>query len=150
LIDREGEYLINNKCNVQLEKLEVGQDLGKLIDIKPIYFDLGKAIIRPDAAIELDKIVAIMNENPTMQIELGSHTDCRGSIESNSKLSDKRAKSSADYIKAKITNPSRINGRGYGEMNLVNQCECEGKNVIPCTEEQHQANRRTEFKIVKI
>jgi outer membrane protein OmpA-like peptidoglycan-associated protein/tetratricopeptide (TPR) repeat protein len=150
LIDREGEYVINNKCNVQLEKLEVGQDLGKLIDIKPIYFDLGKAIIRPDAEIELDKIVAVMNENPTMQIELGSHTDCRGSSESNRKLSDKRAKSSADYIKAKITNPNRINGRGYGEMFLVNQCECEGKNVIPCTEEQHQANRRTEFKIVKI
>ncbi len=124
--------------------------MGKLIDIKPIYFDLGKANIRPDAAIELDKIVAIMNENPTMQIELGSHTDCRGSAESNRKLSDKRAKSSADYIKGKITNPSRINGRGYGEMNLVNQCECEGKNAIPCTEEQHQANRRTEFKIIKI
>jgi outer membrane protein OmpA-like peptidoglycan-associated protein len=150
LINREGEFVINNKCNIQMEKLEVGQDLGKLIDIKPIYFDLGKANIRPDAAVELDKIVAIMNENPTMQIELGSHTDCRGSAESNRKLSDKRAKSSADYIKAKITNPSRINGRGYGEMNLVNQCECEGKNVIPCTEEQHQANRRTEFKIIKI
>ncbi len=150
LINREGEFVINNKCNIQMEKLEVGQDLGKLIDIKPIYFDLGKANIRPDAAVELDKIVAIMNENPTMQIELGSHTDCRGSAESNRKLSDKRAKSSADYIKGKISNPSRINGRGYGEMNLVNQCECEGKNVIPCTEEQHQANRRTEFKIVKI
>lgn len=150
LINREGEFVINNKCNIQMEKLEVGQDLGKLIDIKPIYFDLGKANIRPDAAVELDKIVAIMNENPTMQIELGSHTDCRGSAESNRKLSDKRAKSSADYIKGKISNPSRINGRGYGEMNLVNQCECEGKKVIPCTEEQHQANRRTEFKIVKI
>lgn len=150
LINREGDFVINNKCNIQLEKLEVGQDLGKLIDIKPIYFDLGKANIRPDAATELDKIVAIMNENPTMQIELGSHTDCRGSAESNRKLSDKRAKSSADYIKGKITNPERIKGRGYGEMNLVNQCECEGKNVIPCTEEQHQANRRTEFKIIKI
>ncbi len=150
LINREGEFVINEKCSLQMEKLEVGQDLGKLIDIKPIYFDLGKADIRPDAAVELDKIVAIMNENPTMQIELGSHTDCRGSAESNRKLSDKRAKSSADYIKGKISNPSRINGRGYGEMNLVNQCECEGKNVVPCTEEQHQANRRTEFKITKI
>lgn len=101
-------------------------------------------------ATELDKIVAYMNENPTIEIELGSHTDCRGSKASNEKLSASRAKASADYVKSRITNPKRIYGKGYGESQLVNKCECEGKVTSPCSEEEHQANRRTEFKVIKI
>jgi outer membrane protein OmpA-like peptidoglycan-associated protein len=90
-----------------------------------------------------------MNENPSIEIELGSHTDCRGSYAYNEKLSDRRAKSSAAYIKARISNPDRIYGKGYGESQLINKCECEGSRKVPCTEEEHQQNRRTEFKIVK-
>jgi outer membrane protein OmpA-like peptidoglycan-associated protein len=112
---------------------------------------LGKYVIRPDAAEELDKIVDLMNANPTMVIELGSHTDCRSSKAFNLKLSDNRAKASAEYIKKRITDPKRIYGKGYGESKLVNQCECEGNKVsIVCSEEEHQANRRTEFKLIKI
>jgi len=65
------------------------------------------------------------------------------------KLSDRRAISSADYIKARITSPDRIYGKGYGESKLVNDCGCEGQQKSKCSEEEHQANRRTEFKIVQ-
>lgn len=132
-----------------LSKTDIGTDIGAVIKLNPIYFDLDKSNIRPDAAEELDKIVKIMNENPTLEIELGSHTDCRASKSYNMALSNRRAKSSAAYIKKRITNPSRIYGKGYGESQLVNDCGCEGNVVSDCTEEQHQANRRTEFKIVK-
>lgn len=131
--------------DLTMQKLEVGGDLAKLIDIKPIYFDLGKYNIRPDAAKELDKIVKVMNEYPTMKVELGSHTDCRGSIASNEKLSDNRAKASAAYVQSKITNPERIYGKGYGESKLKNGCACEGTVKSTCSEAEHQENRRTEF-----
>lgn len=132
-----------------LEKPAIGIDLAKTLDLNPIYFDLDKSNIRPDAKIELDKIVKIMNDNPTIVIELGSHTDCRASKAYNMSLSDRRAKSSAAYIKSKIKNPNRIYGKGYGESKLVNDCGCEGTVKSDCSEEEHQANRRTEFRIVK-
>src|SRR5690606_4154153 len=100
--------------------------------------------------LELDKIVAFMNENPTVVIELGSHTDCRASKSYNKALSNRRAISSANYIKERITNKKRISGKGFGESQLVNDCECEGTVVSDCSEEEHQANRRTEFKIIKM
>jgi outer membrane protein OmpA-like peptidoglycan-associated protein len=135
--------------NYLLEKSEIGVDLAVTLDLKPIYFDLDKSNIRPDAKIELDKIVKIMNDNPTIQIELGSHTDCRSSIEYNLALSTRRAKSTSEYIKARITNKNRLSGKGYGESKLINGCECEGKIKSTCTEIEHQANRRTEFRIIK-
>ncbi|MEN8119224.1 MAG: OmpA family protein [Bacteroidota bacterium] len=142
IVKKEGEIRIE----VELNKIEVGTDLGKIIDINPIYFDLSKWNIRPDAAIELDKIVKVMIENPEMIIELGSHTDSRGSTSSNLRLSDRRAKSSAKYIKERIPNPERIKGKGYGESQIINKC----KNGVRCSEDEHQLNRRTEFKIIKI
>ena len=101
-IIKEGIYNVHDMIDATIGKMEVGVDLASLIDVKPIYFDLGKYNIRKDATIELDKIVKIMNEYPTMEIELGSHTDCRGSIASNEKLSSNRANASADYIKTRI------------------------------------------------
>ncbi len=133
----------------KLQKMEIGADIAKVIKIEPIYFDLNKWNIRPDAAKELDKIVKVMQENPTMTIELGSHTDCRSSKAYNLSLSDKRAKSSAAYIVSKGIAKNRIVGKGYGESKLINGCACEGKVVSTCTEEEHQANRRTEFLITK-
>ena len=132
-----------------LAKDEAGIDLAKVLNLNPIYFDLDKSNIRSDAAIELDKIVVIMNENPDIKIELGSHTDCRASYSYNMKLSDRRAKSSAQYIRERISTPERIYGKGYGESKLVNDCGCEGDIVSDCSEEEHQLNRRTEFVIVK-
>jgi outer membrane protein OmpA-like peptidoglycan-associated protein len=121
-----------------------------MININPIYFDKDKDFIRPDAAAELDKIVAVMQEYPNMVIELGSHTDCRASQSYNMKLSDRRAKSSAAYIVSKGIDKKRISGKGYGESELTNDCECEGNKKSDCSEEQHQLNRRTVFKIVKM
>jgi outer membrane protein OmpA-like peptidoglycan-associated protein/tetratricopeptide (TPR) repeat protein len=146
---REGQYNVHEDLDFKLDLVEEGMDLGKIININPIYFDFNKSNIRPDAAIELDKIVKVMNDNPKMVIELGSHTDCRGSKRYNLSLSDRRAKSSAQYIKERITNPDRIFGKGYGESKLINHCECEGSRKVPCTEEEHQLNRRTEFTIIK-
>jgi outer membrane protein OmpA-like peptidoglycan-associated protein len=128
-----------------IDKPDVGKDLAEVLELNPIYFDLDKSDIRPDAEIELNKIVTIMNDNPTIKIELGSHTDCRGSASYNMSLSDRRAKSSAEYIRKRISDPSRIFGKGYGESKLVNHCECEGDTKSDCSEEEHQMNRRTEF-----
>ena len=149
-IENESPIKLHESLDISLSKLEVGLDLAKMIDIKPIYFDLGKSNIRKDAAIELDKIVKVMNEYPNMVVELGSHTDCRSSMESNMKLSDARAKSSAEYIRKKITNPERIYGVGFGETKLLNGCACEGTVKSTCSEADHQMNRRTEFKIMKM
>ncbi len=149
-LDKPGVYDASKDLNLSLEKMDIGMDLAKAIDLKPIYFDLGKFDIRPDAAVELDKIVKVMNDYPTMIVELGAHTDCRGSAPKNLELSDKRAVASADYIKARINNPARISGKGYGETKILNGCTCEGKKNPKYTEAQHAANRRTEFLVVKI
>ncbi|MCC6372308.1 MAG: PD40 domain-containing protein [Bacteroidia bacterium] len=149
-LDKPGEVKVHEALDLTMGKLQVGGDLSKLIEINPIYFDLNKFNIRPDAAKELDKIVKVMTEYPNMFIELGSHTDCRAPIAYNASLSDKRAKASAAYIKLKISRPERIYGKGYGESKLKNGCACEGTIKSTCTEEEHQQNRRTEFIIVKL
>ncbi len=145
-IEKEGNINLHEFLDINLIKVDEGADLGKILDLNPIYFDLGRSNIRPDAALELDKIVKIMNENPNMVIELGAHTDSRGSAASNLSLSDKRAKASAAYIKERISNPDRISGKGFGETEILNKC-IDG---VSCSEAEHALNRRTEFKIVKM
>ncbi len=139
---------LHKMVNAGLEKMKKGTDIGKIVKINPIYFDVAKWDIKPEAAKELDKIVSVMIENPTMRIELGSHTDCRSAKAYNMQLSEKRAKASASYIISKGIDKSRIYGKGYGETQLINACACEGAKIVPCTEEQHQQNRRTEFIVV--
>jgi outer membrane protein OmpA-like peptidoglycan-associated protein len=126
--------------------IKVGRDLRTIIDINPIYFDLNKDNIRPDASLELDKIVRVMQQYPKMEIELGSHTDARGSDASNASLSDRRAKSSAAYIVSRGIDAGRIKGKGYGETHLLNRCV----NGVKCSEAEHQLNRRTEFIITRM
>lgn len=144
-LDKPGILDLSENLDLALDKIEVGADIGKLIDIQPIYFDLGKSEIRKDAAKELDKIVEVMKANPKMVIELGSHTDARGSDAFNLRLSDKRAKASAAYIVSQGIDEDRISGKGYGETQLINDCG----NGVNCSEEEHQLNRRTEFKVLK-
>jgi outer membrane protein OmpA-like peptidoglycan-associated protein len=150
VLNTPGEYKLHEEMDLGMDKIAVGMDIAKIIQINPIYFDFAKWNIRKDAAIELEKIVKVMNENPTMVIELGSHTDCRSSVTSNMNLSNARAKASAAYIVSKGISKNRIYGKGYGESRLVNGCACEGTDLVDCTEEQHQLNRRTEFVIVKM
>ena len=136
-------------ADLYLEKASIGDDLGKLLKLDPIYFDLNSSFLRKDAKAQLQKVIDAMNNNPNMVIECGSHTDCRASKEYNDWLSQRRAERTVNYIKKRISNPSRISGKGYGETKLVNDCECEGDQVSDCSEEQHQLNRRTEFLIIK-
>jgi outer membrane protein OmpA-like peptidoglycan-associated protein len=153
-------YYINTQINDQcLIPVDTGYNynhdfeleqiiLGKAIKIDNIYFALGSAKINKSSALELDKIVELMQGNPDIVIELSSHTDCRGYAKSNLTLSDKRAKSSADYIISKGIAAERIIGKGYGETRLLNDCGCEGKKVTrKCTESEHAINRRTEFQV---
>ena len=121
---------------------------GDLIEINPIYFDFDKSDIRPDAARELDKIVAVMNENPTMVLELGAHTDCRGTDTYNVLLSKARMHASLQYIKDRIENSERLVGFFYGKTRLINRCDC--SEDPPCSEAEHQLNRRTEFTIISM
>ena len=131
-------------------KIEKGLELGSALKINPIYFDFNKDNIRPDAALELDKIVTILKKHPEIYIELGSHTDCRGSEEFNEDLSYRRAESSRNYIIERGIEEKRIYGKGYGESKLVNHCKCDLKDENKYPETLHQKNRRTEFVIVKI
>ena len=130
---------------LELEKVKK----GVAIKIENIYYDLDKWFIRPDAAKELDKLVKVMIDNPTMEIELSSHTDCRATIKYNATLSGKRAEAAVQYIASRGVSINRMIAAGYGESRLVNKCACEGTMMVPCTEDQHQENRRTEFKILK-
>jgi outer membrane protein OmpA-like peptidoglycan-associated protein len=115
-----------------------------MININTIYFDFDKWNIRPEAAKELDKVIAVMKEHPSMMIEGGSHTDSRAREAYNQKLSEKRARSTVDYIVTGGIDRSRIASKGYGEMQLVNNCS----SFVKCSREEHQLNRRTEFVIV--
>lgn len=120
--------------------------IEKPIVLENIYYDLDKWNIRPDAEAELNRVVQVMNDNPNIHIELSSHTDSRAGDQYNLILSDKRAKAAVEYIISRGINTKRLKWKGYGETKLVNKC----KNDVPCTEEEHQQNRRTEFKVVKI
>jgi peptidoglycan-associated lipoprotein len=120
--------------------------IDKPIVLKNIYYDFDKWNIRPDAAIELDKLVVILLDNPSIEIELGSHTDSRGSDQYNQVLSQHRAESAVSYIVANGIAQSRISAKGYGESIPVNMCT----NGAKCSEEEFQMNRRTEFRVTKI
>lgn len=117
--------------------------------VLPIYYDLDKAYIREDAKPNLDDLISTLKKYPKMAVELGSHTDCRADYEYNRALSQRRADSAIAYIidHGEI-NPFRLEARGYGESQLVNHCECEGAVRVPCSDEEHQANRRTTIKVV--
>jgi len=120
--------------------------INKPIVLKNIYYDFDKWDIRPDAAVELDKLVNILRLNPNINIELGSHTDSRGSNEYNQVLSQKRAESAVAYIISRGIDAGRITAKGYGESVPVNKCV----DGVICTEEEYQLNRRTEFKVISI
>lgn len=144
----EKTFTTTNKADLELS---IGLDLGSsefvfvrgklMIKIDPIYFDLDKSFIRPDAQLELERVVRIMQKYPLLKINLGSHTDSRALDAYNWSLSNRRAKSSKDWIVSQGIDPIRITEQGYGETELVNKCS----NDVICSEADHQLNRRTEF-----
>lgn len=129
-----------------LQPLQVGRDLRKTLGIDIIYFDLDKSNIRPDAAVELAKILEVMKEYPTLEIDVRSHTDSRQTSKYNINLSERRAKSTIEWLIQNGVAPNRLTGKGYGETQLLNSCADD----VPCSEEEHQANRRSEFIIKKL
>lgn len=131
------------KIDITKVSTKSGMDVAKELKIDRIYFDTDKYDIRPDAQMDLDNLVAFMNFNPSIKIEIGSHTDCMGSNKYNLVLSQKRAQSTLNYIVAQGIDATRLIAVGYGESKLVNNCS----DNLPCTEVQNQQNRRSTFVI---
>ncbi len=139
----EGNEMGTLLANVELDRLFQ----GKKMTIENIYYDFNKANIRPDAAVELDKVITFLKDNPRLTVQLGSHTDARGKENQNMKLSERRAKSAANYlINQGNLDKSRIYYKGFGESQIINRCQ----NGVDCTDEEHEENRRTELEIINI
>ena len=131
-----------NLKQTENEPLPVGKDLFTELDLNPIYFDFDKSNIRPDAQVELQKVIDYLKKYPTVNIDVQSHTDSRATDQYNIALSQRRNESTKNWIIQKGNiDPSRISGRGYGETQLVNRCS----NGVKCSEEEHQQNRRSMF-----
>lgn len=138
--------IANILTKTKVKKVKVGDDLAKSFNIKIIYFDLDKATIRKDASIDLSKIVEVMKQNPTMKVDVRSHTDSRNSSSYNESLSDRRAKATIDWMVKQGISKDRLTGKGYGESQLTNKCS----DGVNCTEDEHQENRRSEFIILAL
>lgn len=132
---------------VQTFEIEIVLDrifFDREIRLENIYYDFDKWDIRDDAKPTLDELARNLKLNPAIRIQLGSHTDCRGATRYNEELSQKRAQSAVDYLISKGIDPGRLVARGYGESQPEVDCLCNR-----CTEDEHQQNRRTTFKIIE-
>ncbi len=136
-----GYVNVNEFLELEMQKAEVGAS----IEIEILY-DLGKWNIREDAATELDDMIQFLKDNPTVKIELGSHTDSRGSAQFNQRLSQKRAESAVTYMVDRGIDNNRVVAKGYGETRLKNKCA----DGVACSEAEHQANRRSEVTIIEM
>jgi outer membrane protein OmpA-like peptidoglycan-associated protein len=128
---------VNFETKIHLDRIV----LEKPVVLNNIYYDLDKSDIRADAAIVLDSLVMIMEDNPEIYVELGSHTDDRAGNDYNMDLSWNRARSAVAYIIQSGVDPVRIVAKGYGESRLLIKAAV--------TEQDHQVNRRTEFKVLR-
>lgn len=120
-------------------------DAGAVFVLKNIHYDFDQSYIREEAGRILDNLVNVMSQNPTLKIELSSHTDSRGKDAYNLRLSQLRAEAAVNYLVNKGIERSRMVAKGYGEARLLNHCG----NGVQCSEDEHQANRRTEIKVLK-
>ncbi len=128
------------EIEIVLDRIFIDQE----IQLENIYYDFDKADIRADAQPTLNELARNLELNPDIRIQLGSHTDCRGSARYNEDLSQRRAQSAVNYLIEKGIDPARLLARGYGESEPAVDCICNR-----CTEEEHQTNRRTTFKILE-
>ncbi len=134
-IDDNGQITeIGNPCDA----------IPKTFVLEHIYYDFDKAYIRSDAEEPLAELIKILEDNPTLVVEIGSHTDARASKRYNMRLSARRAEAVVRYLMRKNISKNRLEAEGYGENKPTNECVDE----VPCTEEQHQRNRRTEFRVI--
>lgn len=136
----EGELGKTINATLELQKIDYGSE----ITLDNIYYDFDKWELRDESKPALDSLALLLKNNPAIEIELMSHTDCQGEDNYNMILSQKRAQSVVDYVVSKGVSLSRLIARGYGETALIDTCPCE-----ECTEEQHQKNRRTTFRMLR-
>ncbi|NNK76039.1 MAG: OmpA family protein [Maribacter sp.] len=122
-----------------------GDDLAKLLQLSTIYFDFDRYNIRKDSEIEVQKVIAAMEKYPSLKIKVNSHTDSRGPDAYNLWLSQKRAESTVNYMISKGITQDRLQGEGFGETRLINQCA----NGVRCSAKEHEFNRRSEFIILE-
>jgi outer membrane protein OmpA-like peptidoglycan-associated protein/tetratricopeptide (TPR) repeat protein len=132
--------------SVKMKPIAVGTDLAKILNIPMNFFDLGKATIRKTSEPQLQKIVDVLKQYPTLTLDIRSHTDSRQSDSSNMILSEKRAQSTKNWLISKGIDGARLSAKGFGETQLVNKCA----DGVKCTEQQHQQNRRSEFIITNL
>ncbi len=137
-----------NDLAVTLNKIKkqapVGTELAKYLNIAPIYFDLDKSVIRNDAKNTLDAIIGYLKEFPKVHMEVQSHTDVRASEVYNLALSNRRAASTLAYLVANGIDASRLSAKGFGESQLINNCNSREA----CSDENHEENRRSEFIVI--
>jgi outer membrane protein OmpA-like peptidoglycan-associated protein len=145
IANESGTTFVPLMLDKSVKELKIGDDLAKVLDLKMILFDLNKSDIRPDAGLELSKVFDVMQQNPNIKVDIRSHTDSRQSSDYNRKLSDRRAKSTMEWLVKNGIDRKRLTAKGYGESQLLNKCA----DGVKCTEAEHQANRRSEFIIVK-
>ncbi|AOW10813.1 OmpA family protein [Flavobacterium gilvum] len=145
IADESGSTFVPLQLEKAIKELKVGDDLAKVLELKPILFDLNKSYIRPDAGLELAKVFDVLQQNPDMKIDIRSHTDSRNSADYNKKLSDRRAKSTMEWLIKNGISKNRLTAKGYGESQLLNKC----LDGVKCSEAEHQVNRRSEFIIIK-
>lgn len=137
---------INIKLDQDQFELVKDLDLAKALQLRHIYFDLNKSTISENSKIELEKIVLVLKQNPKIKILISCFTDSRQTNEYNQLLSDRRAKSTLNYLVKRGINANRLKAKGFGETQLVNNCTDD----VICTEEEHQMNRRSTFVIVGV
>ena len=144
--DENGSTDLLIALETSVKKVKVGDDLAKFLEIPIIYFDLDKSNIRPDAALELSKVLDVLQQSPKMKIDIRSHTDSRASTKYNESLSERRAKSTMKWLIDNGISADRLTSKGYGESRLINKCA----DGVECTEAEHQLNRRSEFIIMSL
>jgi outer membrane protein OmpA-like peptidoglycan-associated protein len=137
-LDKGGSKIVNTNLSMFEE--------GDVVAVENIYYDYGRCNIRADASRELDKLVTMLKHYRNMNVEIRSHTDSRATIEFNQKLSEERSQAVKKYLIKRAVSGSRLEVSGYGESQLLNECVDD----VECTEEQHSANRRTEFKVIQL
>lgn len=151
--EKPGYYLENGSLEMQnipdqntveIRLRELKKDA--IFVLENIYYAFDKSEILPESTDELNNLYQVLIANPEINIELAAHTDSRGDDQYNLNLSIKRAKAVADFLVNAGIDSQRITSKGMGETKLVNHC----KNGVSCTDEEHQVNRRTEVKILKI
>lgn len=156
LTTKKDKYATNKEIIGKVKKDQAGKTIentqkmygeGDTFILKNIYYDLDKFFIRSDAARELDRyLVPLLKKYPEMAIEIRSHTDARASDDYNMQLSSNRARAVVDYLTSRGIDAKRLTSNGYGEKELANECV----DGVRCTEQQHQENRRTEFRILSV